>query len=376
MNKFFIILLTFISNYVIGQSNKTYLFVGTYTDGKPDSGIFIYEFDTNGILKKVNTGKNLINPSYLSISNDGNYLYACTESKMPNAGSVSAFKIDSSNGSISFINKQKSGGENPVFVTSSKNNEFIIIANYTEGSVSVYKTNQDGSLNPSVQHIRFNGSSINTRRQDKSHIHAAVFSPDYQYIFFPDLGTDKIHVFKFDTSILQPLIPLENFDFTAIPGSGPRHFTFHPAKNFAYCIEELSGNVTVFDYKNGKLDSIQRIFSYSKLQVEYNSADIHISPDGLFLYASNRWENENTISIFAIDSVSGILKLVGHQHTYGDNPRNFCIDPTGNFLLVANQMTNTIIVFKRDKTTGLLTKLENEITVPSPSCLQMRVYDK
>lgn len=374
MDKFLVLLLTFISNIVIGQTHKTFLFVGTYTDGKPDSGIYIYEFDTSGILKKVNTGKNLINPSYLSISNDGNYLYACTESKMPNAGSVSAFKIDSSNGSINFINKQKSGGENPVYVTSSKNNEFVILANYTEGSVSVYKTNLDVSINQFVQHIRFEGSSINNRRQDKSHIHAAVFSPDYKYIFFPDLGTDKIHVFKFDTSLIQPLIPLKNFDFTNVPGSGPRHFTFHPTKNFAYCIEELSGTVTAFNYKNGKLDSIQRIFSYSKLQEEYNSADIHISPDGLFLYASNRWENENTISIFSIDSINGILKLIGHQYTYGDNPRNFCIDPNGNFLLVANQMTNTIIVFKRDKTTGLLTKLKNEIKVPSPSCLQMRVY--
>jgi len=375
MKNFLIILFLISTQFVLGQVAKTYLFVGTYTDGKPDNGIYIYEFNSvSGKLKKVATGKNLTNPSFLSLSLNGQFIYACTDTKMPNAGSVSAFKFDSVNGSLAFMNKQNSGGENPVYLTTSSNNEFIINANYTAGTVSVYSTNADGSLNPLSQLIIFSGSSINTRRQDKSHIHAAVFSPDYQYIFFPDLGSDKIHIYKFNPQEKKPLESLPNKVFTVTPGSGPRHFVFHPNQKFAYCIEELSGMVSVYKYSNSKLDSIQRIFSYSKVQEEFGSADIHISPDGKFLYASNRWEDENTISIFAIDSLVGNLILVGHQKTFGDHPRNFVIDPTGNFLIVANQVTNNLVVFKRNSKTGLLTKVGKSIKVMRPSCLQMRRY--
>lgn len=372
-----IIAFLLVNLHSFSQTNKTYLFVGTYTDDKPDNGIYIYEFDSStGDLTSVSQGTNITNPSFLTISPNGNYLYACTDTKMPNAGSVSAFRFDSISGSLTFLNKQPSGGENPVYLTTSKNNEFVINANYTAGSVSVFSTNADGSLNPFNQLIPFKGSGNNTRRQEKAHIHAAVFSPNFNYIFFPDLGSDKIRVFKFDPTENQPLKAIEKLDVTAIPGSGPRHFIFHPAKPFAYCIEELSGMVSAFQLENGKLDSIQRIFSYSKLQEDYNSADIHISPDGLFLYASNRWDHENTISIFSIDQTNGTLKLVGHQSTLGDNPRNFVIDPTGNFLIVANQVSNNLIVFKRDRKTGLLTRIGKEITVRNPSCLQMRTYGK
>lgn len=375
MKALLIILLTTVGYCATGQFNKTYLFAGTYTDGKPDKGIYIYEFNSiTGDLKKVYSEKNITNPSFLTLSPNGDYLYACTDTKLPGAGSVSAFKFDSINGSLTFLNKQESGGENPVYLTTSRNNEFVINANYTEGTVSVFKTNPDGSLNPFSQKIEFHGNGPNTRRQDKAHIHAAVFSPDFEYIFFPDLGADKIRVFKFDSEETQPLKSLEDYDYTAVAGSGPRHFTFHPNNRFAYCIEELSGTVTAFKYENGKLDSIQRIFSYSKSQEEYNSADIHVSPDGLFLYASNRRDNENTISIFSINQDSGKLTLTGHQSTYGDHPRNFTFDPTGNFLIVANQVTNNIIVFGRDIKTGFLTRTGKEIIIPRPSCLQMRTY--
>ena len=369
------ILLATIGLCASGQFSKTYLFVGTYTNGKPSKGIYIYDFNSStGNLKRVSSGRKITNPSFLTLSPAGDYLYACTETKLPKEGSVSAFKIDSINGTLTFLNKQKSGGENPVYVTTSRNNEFVINGNYTDGSVSVFKTNPDGSLNPHSQIIQFQGSGTNPRRQDKAHVHAAVFSPDFEYAFFPDLGSDKIRASTFSVNESPPLKASENHDYTAVSGSGPRHFTFHPNHHFAYCIEELSGTITSFKYERGRLDSIQRIFSYSKLQEEYNSADIHVSPDGLFLYASNRWENENTISIFAIDQEKGSLTLIGHQSTFGDHPRNFTLDPTGNFLIVANQVTNNIVVFKRDAKTGLLTKTGNEIKVPSPSCLQMRKY--
>ena len=375
MNRWLTLLLCTFANLAGAQARKTYLFVGTYTNGKPANGIYVYEFNSKtGALKKVSHGKNITNPSYLTLTPTGEYLYACTDTKIPQEGTVSAFKFDSLTGRLTFLNKQKSGGENPVYVTTSKNNEFVINGNYTEGTVSAFKTNPDGSLCSPSQIIQFQGNGPNPRRQEKAHIHAAVFSPDYQFLFFPDLGADKIRVFKFNSRDTHPLQSFEINDIHSVPGSGPRHFAFHPSNRFAYCIEELSGTIAAFRYNNGHLDSLQRIFSYSKIQEEYNSADIHVSPDGYFLYASNRWDQENTISIFSIDQMSGKLTLVGHQSTFGDHPRNFAIDPTGNFLIVANQVTNNIMVFKRNTQTGLLTKIGKEVTVPNPSCLKMKTY--
>lgn len=375
MKNVLIILLTLIGYGATGQSRKTYLFVGTYTDGKPDKGIYVYAFNTRtGHLKKVGSGHNITNPSFLTLSPAGDFLYACTDTKLPEEGSVSAFKIDSTTGALTFLNKQKSGGENPVYVTTTGNNEFVINANYTTGTVTVFKTKPDGSLSTYVQRIQFQGRGPNARRQDSPHIHAAVFSPDFEYMFFPDLGADKIRVFTFNLQGDPPLQALEDDDYTTVPGSGPRHFTFHPNLSFAYCIEELSGTITAFRYESGRLDSIQPIFAYSKLQEEYNSADVHISPDGLFLYASNRRDAENKISIFSIHKDDGTLTLIGHQSTYGDHPRNFTLDPSGNFLIVANQVTNNLVVFKRDSKTGLLTRTAKEIKVPGPACLKMRTY--
>lgn len=375
---FFLGLFLLLTGLILGQQNtKSLLFVGTYTKGNPDKGIYVYEFNTNsGELKIVSTGENIINPSFLTISSNGRFLYSCTESKLPYNGSVSAFKIDSIGGKISFINKQSSEGKNPVYLSVHKNSKYVINGNYTEGNVSVYTTNPDGSLNPAAQIIQFTDSSINKLRQEKAHIHSTVFSPNNKYIFFPDLGADKIRAFIFDTTIPQPLLPKDNYTVNTVLGSGPRHFTFHPNGQFAYCVEELSGTVSAYSYKHGELDSIQRVFSYADTFEVYGSADIHISPDGLFLYASNRGEKENSLSVFSINQSTGRLTLLGHQDTFGNHPRNFTIDPSGKFLLVANQLTNNIIVFKRNLKTGMLTKTSVEIKVPNPSCLQMRVYGK
>lgn len=364
------------SNLYSQPKPVTYLFVGSYTEGKPDTGIYVYTFNVkSGKLKQTGITDHIINPSYLALSPDGQYLYAGADTQLPDTGSVLSFKVNSDNGTLSFINRQPSQGDNPVYVTVHHNNRYLINANYTGGSVSVYAINKDGILNPYAQAIPFEGSSIMSSRQDRAHIHAAVFSPQCDYVFFPDLGSDKIWVFRFDSTKSQPLIPVKEYDVTTVPGSGPRHFTFHPNGKYAYCIEELSGTVAAYAYDTGSLTFLQRIFGYSKAQQSsYGGADIHISPDGRFLYSSNRWEDENTIAIFAVDQQTGLLTLLGHQKTYGDHPRNFTIDPTGKYLLVANMLTNNIVVFKRKMKTGLLKKKKAEIRIPSPSCLQMRAY--
>ena len=370
-----LIFFTLLCHPLFSQSSRTFVFIGTYTNGQPDKGIYVYSLNSrNGKLKKVFSGQDITNPSYITLSPNGDYLYACTETKLPMQGSVSAYCVDSARGTLTFLNKQSSHGENPVYVSCSANNEHLVVANYTEGNIAVFKTNSDGSLNPASQIVPFHGGGPNANRQDKAHIHAAVFSPDFRYVFCPDLGSDRIRVLQCASNDIQTLKPMTGNDYLASLGSGPRHFTFHPIGAFAYCIEELSGTVTAFDYHNGHIDSIQRVFAYSKKQAEYNSADIHISPDGLFLYASNRWDQENTLAIFAIDQVTGKLTLIGHQSTLGDHPRNFAIDVQGDFLVVANQVTNNIVVFRRNKQTGLLTKIRQEIKIPSPSCVQIRTY--
>ena len=372
MRQLAFILLTLAVFVVNGQTGSTYLFVGTYTDGVPAKGIYVYKMNPGtGDLKLVSSGEEITNPSFLSVSPNGQYLYACTDTKMIVAGSVSAFEIDSITGAINFINKQSSVGANPVYLSIDKSNKFIAVANYTEGNVSVFSININGSIKPCLQTIQFTGSSINKERQDKAHIHSTIFSPGYDYLYLPDLGSDKIRAFKFSDDDLKPLTAIDSLTVSTIAGSGPRHMVFHQNKKFAYCIEEMSGMISMYSYKNGKLIPVQRIWSNSKQAAQYSSADIHISPDGLFLYASNR--SENTISIFSI-AKDGMLKLTGHQSTGGDTPRNFTIDPSGNFLLVANQDSDNIVVFRRNKKTGLLQKTGKQISVPSPSCLQMRKY--
>lgn len=347
--------------------------MGSYTEGKKSEGIFVYEFNpNNGKLKEVEREGNLINPSFITLSPNGKYLYACTESKLEINGSVTAFEIDTLTGNINFLNKKTTGGRNPVFLIVDKNNEYVINANYTDAGISVYKLKKDGSLNPFSTLLVFERRSIIPGRQDESHIHSVNFSPDNRYILAPDLGADKIRVLSFSQEGVLTVIDSLTIDTKA--GSGPRHFTFHPNNVFAYCMEELSGTVTSYNYQNGQLKWVDSDFSYSKEQETYKSADIHISPDGRFLYASNRWKNENTISIFSIQQTKGTLSLVGHQSTFGDIPRSFVIDPSGQFLIVANQVTGLIVVFKRDLETGLLTKTNTEIRIDLPSSLKMRTY--
>lgn len=347
------------------------LFVGTYTNAKPDKGIFVYRFNSdNGSLTFLNSGKNIINPSFLTIHPDGKFLYACTETQMNENGNVSAFSIDKKNGSLTLLNKVSSGGDNPCYVAVHRSGKWLTTANYTGGSAAVSRIKENGSLESPVQTLKFKGNSIIKDSQDKAHIHSSVFSPDDDFLYLTDLGSDKIWCYPFNSSADKPIQEDQLSETVQVPGSGPRHFTFHPGKKYAYCIEELSGMVSVYDYRKGKLESIQRIAAHGdQNKGPFGSADIHISPDAKFLYCSNR-ASENTITIFSIQR-NGELKLAGIQSTLGVHPRNFMIDPTGKFLLVANQHSDNIVVFKRNKITGLITPAGVEISVPRPSCLQM-----
>ncbi|WP_406844118.1 lactonase family protein [Flavobacterium soyae] len=353
-------------------SQNTYVFLGSYNRNKTAEAIQIYQLDTlNGKLIKIASVKNIINPSYLTVSPNGKYVYACTDTKTPNAGSVSSFEFNPENKSLTFLNSQRSGGENPVYVTVHKSGKWIANANYTEGSVSVYPLLENGKIDSIAQNFQYTDGSIHKERQTRSHVHSAVFSPQFDYLFLPDLGADKIRCYAFDENKKQPLTEAQSpFTKTDLE-AGPRHFTFHPNQKFGYCIEEMAGQISVYNYENGVLNKIQRIATHiNKIKEGFESSDIHISPDGKFLYAANRGK-ENNIAIFSINE-NGLLKNVGYQSTLGKHPRVFAIDETGNFLVATNVNTGNIIVFRRNPKTGLLKKTGKEIKMENVSCVQIR----
>ncbi len=359
-----------------GFSQQYYLFVGTYTEGPfkngESKGIYVYRFDgATGDLTPVSTVAT-DNPSYLAVAPGGKFLYAVNETDGAKPGSVSAFSFNKSTGQLTFIDKQASGGDDPCYVTVDKHQKWAMVANYGGGSYSALPISPDGYLAPATQTVQHQGSGPNKGRQATAHVHSTILSPDEKYLVVCDLGIDKLSVLKFNPAGGKtPLAGATDSVVDMQPGIGPRHTAFYPGKPYAYVIDELGGTVDAFHYTNGKLTPIQHISSHPDgYHGDIGSADIHISPNGKFLYASNRGD-ANSLAIFAIDPSTGKLTLKGFQPTLGKTPRNFMIDPTGHWLLVANQNGKNVVVFKIDPVTGMLTDTNKRIELPAPVCLKM-----
>ena len=366
-----LILFLLLSVNVMAQKDQ-YLLVGTYTNEKSE-GIYVFRFNSQtGETTPVGSAKTS-NPSFLAVSPNERYVYAVNENadstRFTMGGSVAAFSFDKKNGQLTSLNKQESGGKHPCYVATDKTGKWVIAGNYSSGSLALLPVKEDGSLEAPVQVIQHTGSSVNEDRQQGPHVHSTVVSPDNKFVFVPDLGIDKVMIYALDakkgtlTAAADPFVATE-------AGAGPRHFDFHPNKKFAYLIEEMSGGISVYKYSKGTLTLVQNI---SSLQGDFSgnigAADIHVSKDGKFLYVSNRGD-ANTIDIFKINQKTGEIWEAGHQSTLGKNPRNFNFDPSGNFLLVANQSSNDIVVFRRDAVTGLLTDTGKRIMVDKPVCLK------
>jgi 6-phosphogluconolactonase len=358
----FLILPLFLTAQV--QITKFNLLIGTFTNKCDSKGIYVYEFDAEkGDFKFKNATDNVISPGFLTVSEDNKYVYSVNSDADKSA--VSAFGFEPKTGKLNFINKEYTRGENPCYIINDDKN--VITANYTGGSVSVFGKNNDGSLTELKQLMQHQGKGPNAKRQDKSHLHLVQFSPDKKYVLGTDLGTDKVYLYKyFPNSVKTPLTLKDSVVVKA--GSGPRHLTFSKNGKYLYLLQELDGTVSVFKYKNGNMKLVQETSVLSDgFNQSFTAADIHISPDERFLYATNRKE-ANDISCFKILK-NGKLEFVSRTSTLGDGPRNFAIDPTGNFLLVGHQFSNDVVVFKRDKATGLLTDTGKRIELCSPVCL-------
>jgi len=349
-----------------------YLLLGTYTSGA-SNGIYVYNFNTATAGSRLVDSVKIANPSFLAVSPNEKFVYSVSEeaNARQNGGCIAAFAFNKQNGSLTPLNRQSSQGNNPCYVAIDKAGRWVVTGNYSSGSLAALPVLKNGFLDSAVSAIEHTGSSVNSERQNEPHVHATVFSPDNKYVLVPDLGIDKVMIYAFNkrTGALTPAAT--PFVMTK-PGSGPRHLEFHPNKKFVYLVEELTGSISAYRYqaKTGALELLQNI---STLPPEFmgfaGSADIHVSPDGRFLYASNRGQS-HTIAIFSIDKKTGQLTPIGHQPTLGKAPRNFNFDPTGNWLLVANQDSNEVVIFKIDKATGMLSDSGKRIGVGKPVCVK------
>ena len=234
------------------------------------------------------------------VSDDRKNVYAVSEQGNGN-GSVSAYAFDALSGKLTLLNTVSAGGDGPCYIAVDKGKKFVFVGNYDGGSLSAIPIKADGSLSSEFQFIQHEGSSLNKSNQDKPHVHATVLSEDNCYLFVPDLGTDKVNIYSVNLSVPKPLSPAAPAFVSVKPGSGPRHFIFHPSGKVAYLIQEMMGIVTVFDYKDGKLNTRQSVtMAPDGFTGKIDAADIHTSPDGKFLYGSLRGDI-NELVIYAID---------------------------------------------------------------------------
>lgn len=359
-----------ISMAATAQKKENYLLVGTYTSPGKSEGIYVYKFNEETGEATAVSSVATNNPSYVAISPNEKFVYAVHEvdSKSGKGGEVSAFAFNKETGVLTFINKEPSGGDHPCYVEVDKTGKWVFAGNYSSGSLSVYPVNKDGSLGtPST--IQHTGSGKDPQRQDKPHVHCTHISPDNKWLFVPDLGIDKVMIYAFDSKTGK-LTPGKQPFTTADPvGGGPRHFIFHPNGRYAYLIEELSGNVVAYKYNKGELTELQSVSTLGGKPGYAGSADIHISPDGKFLYATNRGDF-NTLASFKIDPATGKLSTLEILSTQGKGPRNFNLDPSGKFVLVANQQSDEVVIFTRNQSSGTLEDTGKRIKVFQPVCLK------
>ena len=349
-----------------------YVYVGTYTDAD-SKGIYGYRFDAaTGRLAPLGIAAEVANPSFVVTDPAHRHLYAVTEmtERGPNPyktnGYISSFSIDSRTGSLTFLNKVSSGGGGPCHLVVDRTGKILFVANYGSGNVASFAIEPDGRIGVMTGQDQQSGSSIDPKRQQGPHAHAVVLSPDNRFLFVPDLGLDRILIYRVDEA-KRTFTPNNPSYVSVKPGLGPRHFLFGAEARFAYAVCEMGSSVVVFSYddQSGELTPVQTISTLPPdFSGEDNSAEIQAAPSGHFLYVSNR--GNDSIAVFQVDARTGLLNKVQIVPTQGKIPRNFVIDPTGRYLLVANQNSNNIVIFAINPDSGQLTPTTQVTNVPSP----------
>jgi 6-phosphogluconolactonase len=270
---------------------------------------------------------------------------------------------------MEFINTVSSQGNSPCYITLDKTGKVVLCANYGSGTVAAFPVLNDGSVGEAPAAIQHTGKGPRPE-QESAHAHMIIQSPHNDFVYACDLGTDNIYVYKLDTN--KGLLVSTGITYKTQSGAGPRHLAFHPTKHYAYVVNELNGTIEVMtaDSLSGNLNRLQIVSTLTgEMGKEASCADIHLTPAGNFLYASNRGK-VNNLAMYAVDQVTGKLSLIGHQPVKGKTPRGFVIDPTGTFLLVANQDSDNVVTFRIDPSTGKLIDTGFETSIPTPVCLK------
>ncbi|WP_459252556.1 lactonase family protein [Paraburkholderia sediminicola] len=381
--KGFVLMVSIVASHAFAQDSGPVpadgvydMLVGTYTGGKSE-GVYVYRFDTKtGEATRVSVAQT-VNPSYLVVSRDRRFVYAVNELPGDNGpatqrGGISAFRFDAASGQLTFLNKVSSDGNDPCYLSLSPDGKYLLTANYSVaadpgGSFAVFPLQADGQVGASVLTVHHEGGGPVKGRQDNSHVHSTVFSPDGHYLFAQDLGADKLYSYRYTPDGSRGLFGPTDWRYTQEKaGTGPRHLVFGADGKHAYLTSELAGTVTTFNYADGKLTQVQTLsLTEPGFKGAVGGSAIHLSPDGRFVYASNRGD-ANDIVIFSVDPTNGHLKKIGHQSSLGKSPREFAIDPTGNWLIVGNQNSGSVYVFKRDQQSGLLEANPKRIDIDSP----------
>ena len=350
-----------------------FVYIGTYT-GANSKGIYAYRFDARtGQLTPIGLASELPNPSFLIADRANRHLYVATEmgahGPKDTNGAISSYAIDPRTGSLRFLNRVDSGGGGTCHLALDRTGKVLFLVNYFSGSVASFAVNSDGTIGHRTGFDMHSGSSVDPERQPGPHPHEVVFSPDNRFVFVPDLGTDRIYIYRLDLAH-QSFSPADPAFVTVTAGVGPRHFLFGPGARFAYLVCEMGSRVIVFSYDavNGALHPIQTI---STLPSNYTgpdaSAEIQIDREGKHIYVSNR--GHNSITEFSINPQNGNLKSTQNTSTLGEWPRNFDLDPTGKYLIVADQNDNRLVVLAVDPHDGHLEPTGQSQEVGSPVCI-------
>jgi 6-phosphogluconolactonase len=345
-------------------------FIGTYTNKTDSKGIYSFRFDPKtGQLTPIGLAAPSQDPSFLTIAHNGKYLYAVNELSTFNgksSGAVTAYSLDHKSLKLTELDQVPSGGADPCHLSLDQTGKYLLVANYTGGSIASFPIASDGRLGPATFFGQHTGSGPNKERQEAPHAHYITASFDNRFVFVVDLGLDEVLIYRFN-SANGALTPNDPPFAKLAPASGPRHLAFHPNKKFAYVLSELNSTVTALAY-NSQKGSFSTLQTLSTLPKEFSThndtAEIVVHPSGNFLYASNR--GHDSIAVFSINSAKGTLTPAGEFPTQGKTPRYFGLDPTGNFLLAANQESNNITIFRINHVTGALTPTGPPAEVPAP----------
>ncbi|TXT44972.1 MAG: 6-phosphogluconolactonase [Spirochaetes bacterium] len=366
------------------MAHRQLLLVGTYTEpilfgtGKilqgKGRGIYAYVFDSENLgLKKLSLAEGIRNPSYLCFGREGKFVYAVNELKDYGgeiSGALSAFAFNVASGRFEFLNAKPTRGGDPCHVALDGTGKFAAVTNFMTGSVIIYAIREDGRLGEETAYVQHRGSSVDPVRQAGPHAHSSIFSDTNSFMYVPDLGVDRVIAYSFDEKT-GALAERSDKTMAAAPGAGPRHLEFSRDGTKAYVINELASTVSVFskDMAAGGFKEIQSVPTLPRGFDDHSTcADVHISPSGEYLYASNR--GHDSIAWYRIDQGTGLLEPRGFESTRGRTPRNFSLDESGKFLFAANQDSDSIAVFEINGTSGKPEFTGLTLEVPTPVCLR------